>query len=396
MKKIGLVAPWYGENIAGGAEANLRGIAHNMQKRGLEIEVLTTCVPDATKDFNSNILPEGKCEEAGIPVRRFHTDQSSLGEFVYVNHKLCGGQKVLSYDEEKTFVEQNINSRKLYDYISKHENEYEAFLFSPYLFGTTYFGVQRCPKKAILIPCFHEEAYLYLRNFRRIYSQVAGMAFNAEPEMWLAEKQFQLRGVHTCVTGCGLDTNISYSAERFRKKYNINKPFILYAGRKNAGKNVDTLLDYFAFYKKNDQRDLKLVLIGGGQIAIPSEIKEDVIDLGFVPLQDKYDAYGAAELLCQPSRHESFSLVIMESWLCDRPVLVSGACDVTKNFVVRSGGGLYFDNYSEFVGVLDYYKDNPDKAAEMAEAGKRYVQDNFSWDKVIEKYVGLIDSISGQ
>ena len=170
----------------------------------------------------------------------------------------------------------------------------------------------------------------------------------------------------------------------------------MYAGRKNAGKNVDTLLDYFAFYKKNDQRDLKLVLIGGGQITIPSEIKEDVIDLGFVPLQDKYDAYGAAELLCQPSRHESFSLVIMESWLCDRPVLVSGACDVTRNFVVRSGGGLYFDNYSEFAGVLDYYKDNPDKAAEMAEAGKRYVQDNFSWNKVIEKYVGLIDSISGQ
>ena len=32
----------------------------------------------------------------------------------------------------------------------------------------------------------------------------------------------------------------------------------------------------------------------------------------------------------------------------------------------------------------------------MAEAGKRYVQDNFSWNKVIEKYVGLIDSISGQ
>lgn len=394
MKKVGLVAPWYGEEIAGGAEANLRGIAHNMQKRGIEVEVLTTCVKDATSSFNANTQPEGEMVEAGIKVRRFRTDGSDIGAFLYVNRKLCGGQKVISYDEEKTFVEQNINSKGLYDYISSHEEEYSAFLFSPYLFGTTYFGVQQCPKKAIIIPCFHEEPYVYMRSFRRVYSQVAGIAFNAEPEQWIAQRLYDLEHVKTMITGCGLDTDLSYDAERFRQKYHIKDPFILYAGRKNAGKNVDTLLHYFAGYKQTDTGNLKLVLIGGGKMDIPAEIRSDVIDLGYVPIQDKYDAYAAAELLCQPSKHESFSLVIMESWLCDKPVLVSGDCDVTKNFVMKSGGGLYFTNYGEFAGALDYYKNNPDMATKMAQAGKAYVKENFDWDVVIKKYVALIQSIS--
>ena len=112
----------------------------------------------------------------------------------------------------------------------------------------------------------------------------------------------------TEVMGLGMDTKLTYDADRFRKKYNINDPFILYAGRKDKGKNIDTLVQYFKRYKQNEQDNLKLVLIGGGELEIPTEIKNDVYDLGFVDLQDKYDAYGAAELLCQPSKNESFSL----------------------------------------------------------------------------------------
>jgi alcohol dehydrogenase (cytochrome c) len=38
----------------------------------------------------------------------------------------------------------------------------------------------------------------------------------------------------------------------------------------------------------------------------------------------KYDAYAGANLLCQPSLHESFSIVLMEAWLAETPVLVDG------------------------------------------------------------------------
>ena len=50
----------------------------------------------------------------------------------------------------------------------------------------------------------------------------------------------------------------------------------------------------------------------------------------------------------------------MESWLCERPVLVNSACKVTKNFAQESQGGLFFGNYFEFEGCVNYIMDNPD------------------------------------
>jgi glycosyltransferase involved in cell wall biosynthesis len=127
-------------------------------------------------------------------------------------------------------------------------------------------------------------------------------------------------------------------------------------------------------------------MIGPGTMRIPEDMKDMVIDLGFVSEQDKKDAYSAAMLLCQPSLNESFSIVMMESWLCNTPCLVHGNCEVTRNHVVLAGGGLYFHNFYEFAKCLDYFQKHPDKQRAMGQAGRRYVLSNFEWDVVIEKY----------
>lgn len=62
----------------------------------------------------------------------------------------------------------------------------------------------------------------------------------------------------------------------------------------------------------------------------------------------------------QPSKNESFSFVIMESWLCRRPVLVHEGCAVTKNFVSCCNGGLYFGNYYDFQETVKYILNHPD------------------------------------
>ena len=107
--------------------------------------------------------------------------------------------------------------------------------------------------------------------------------------------------------------------------------------------------------------------------------------------QDKYDAYGAAELFCNPSEMESFSLVIMESWLAGRPVLVNGKCAVTKDFVRQTGGGLYFENYMEFEGSVSYLTEQKETAAKMGRKGRRYVTEHFDWNVITKKYLQLIN-----
>ena len=134
-------------------------------------------------------------------------------------------------------------------------------------------------------------------------------------------------------------------------------------------------------------------MIGGGEVEIPKEIEKSIIDLGYVDAQDKYNACAAAELMCQPSKHESFSLVIMESWLCGRPVLVHEKCEVTRHFAETSNGGLWFRDYFDFEGCIDYILEHPDKAAQMGQQGREFVLNNFTWDEVIRKYMELFEQV---
>ena len=386
MKKIGFVTPWFGIDIPGGAEAELRGWATHLLEVGQEVEVLTTCVKDFSSDWNENYHKEGFTIEGGIGVRRFKIRKRDTRAFDKVNYKIINNQMPLTDAEEQTYVNEMINSPGLYKYIKENEKDYSLFVFIPYMFGTTYFGMQQVLNKSVLIPCFHDESYIYMRVFKKCFSKAAGMIFNSLPECDLAHRVYELSNVYTQVIGIGIDIDITFNASRFRAKYGINTSFILYAGRKDSGKNVDLLIKYFANYKeRHNGDDIHLVLIGGGQITIPESIRSEVIDLGFVDPQDKYDAYAAADVLCQPSKNESFSLVIMESWLCERPVLVHGGCAVTKNFVQQSNGGLYFNNYLEFEGCLDYMLQHQNVSNKMGRLGHDFVVRNFSWSVIVKK-----------
>lgn len=392
MKKIGFVTPWYGESIPGGAEMALRGVTQHLKKAGLTIEILSTCVKEFSSDWNDNYHNPGKTIENGLTVWRFKVKKRDVHAFDEVNYKLIN-HKLISKEEELIFINEMINSPDLYKYIADNKDNYDLFVYIPYMFGTTYFGIKVCPEKAVLIPCFHDESYMYLDIFKKLYSKVAGMIFNAQPEADLANKIYNLSKVKQCVAGLGIDTCLTGNENNFRDKYNIKEPFILYAGRKDVGKNVDTLIRYFTEYKNRQVSLFKLVLIGGGKIEIPELMSNDIIDLGFVSAQDKFDAYSAALCLCQPSKNESFSLVIMESWLCNRPVLVHSECKVTEYFSRVSNGGLYFKDYNEFEGCINYYQRHNDNADIMGRLGHDFVLQNFDWDIIVNKYINVFNDI---
>lgn len=392
MKKIGFVTPWFGETITGGAEMELRGLASHLKKAGNDVEILTTCVQAFNSDWNVNYHRPGDSIECGVKVKRFKVKKRDTKKFDEVNYKLMNNRSI-SYDEEEVFFEEMVNSPDLYRYMEEKQNDYSVFVFIPYMFGTTYYGMKINTEKTILIPCLHDESYAYMEHLKKRFSSIAGMVFLSKPEMQLAERIYDLGKVKTAVLGAGVYTDIEFDAERFRKKYELHSPFILYAGRKDKGKNIDTLIRYFQEYHNRNETTLKLVLIGGGSVEFPNEIKNEIIDLGFIDPQDKYDAYAAADILCQPSKNESFSLVIMESWLCKTPVLVHGNCAVTRNFAVEAKGGLYFENYFEFEGGINYLKNNPDIQRQMGENGREYVMENFAWDVIVDRYVEFFENI---
>jgi glycosyltransferase involved in cell wall biosynthesis len=387
--KVAFVIPWYGD-IPGGAENECKRTAENLHKNGIDVEILTTCVKEFLSDWNNNFYREGVYGVNGITVRRFRVRQRDTRLFDRINYKLMHNQKV-SPREELEYITEMINSDNLYKYISDNKSQYDYFLFIPYMFGTTYFGSNICPERSILIPCLHNESYAYMGIFKEMFEGVEGLIFLSEPEMKLAEKLYDLNGINTIVMGGGIDADLEFNGKRFKEKYRIEDDFILYAGRRDAGKNVPMLIDLFCKYKELHNNPLKLVLIGSGDIRIPGKHKMDIIDLRFIPEQEKHDAYAASAVLCQPSINESFSIVLMESWLCGTPVLVHADCEVTKHHCIKSNGGLYFGEFDEFEECLNFFIHNPDIARKMGTNGRQYVLDNYNWDKIVNKYKKVFD-----
>lgn len=387
--RLAFVTPWYGEEIPGGAEAALRHTARHLHEAGITVEILTTCIRDAGSDWGRNYHRPGTVLSGGIRIRRFPVVRRNAAVFDAVNAKLLRGETITPA-EEAQYLAGAVNSPALTAYVAAHRDFYTAYLCMPYLFGTSYACTQACPEKTVLIPCLHEEPYAHLRCFREVYPKAAGMLFHAAPEQALAAS-LGLIGpeMRTAVTGIGMDTAIAGDPVRFREKFGISSPFLLYAGRKADGKNLPLLLEYFAAYRRMTAENLHLVLLGGGKAEIPAECRAFVHDLGYVPAQDKYDACAAALLLCQPSIHESFSLVVMESWLCGRPVLVHGGCAVTRTFVTQARGGLYFGTFAEFAACIRFLHDHPVIAAQMGQNGRCYVFSHFAWEDVIRRYLAF-------
>jgi glycosyltransferase involved in cell wall biosynthesis len=121
-----------------------------------------------------------------------------------------------------------------------------------------------------------------------------------------------------------------------------------------------------------------------------------VIDLEQVSELDKHRLIRHALATCQPSLNESFSIVMMESWLLGTPVLVHAECVVTREHVVQSGGGLYFANQDEFNAVLELMLKDQVLSHSLAAAGFRYVRERYNWDAVIKRFDRALGEIFSQ
>lgn len=390
-RTIALVAPRYGLEILGGAERMIRGWAEELARRGYRTEVLTTCT--ASMSDWTNYYEPGVEEINGITIRRFATDRVDAEAFHGVLAKANRGDRV-SYNDEREFVHNDLQSSELNQYLCAHADEYACAVFAPYLFGTTYWGMQALPDKSILLPCLHDEPSAKLAVFREMLEGAAAIFFNARAECKLAVDTLGLVNPNRRVVGYGFAIDgAPGDGASFKVRHNLPDQILLYSGRLESTKNVPLLLDYFVRFKTEHPDPLTLVLAGTGDVSIPE--RPDIVEVGFLS-GELPNAYAAATALCQPSVNESFSIVIMESWLQGRPVLVHKDCAVTRDHVHESGGGYAFADYQTFSAALGRLVADPAHANELGQRGHQYVERNYTWDVVIERFIQGVASFTQQ
>jgi len=390
--KIVLVLPWFGQFCVGGAEKEARYTAINLQKLGYEVEILTTCLKNSHANWNENYYPSGDCLEDSLRVRRFEVRLADHFNFNRVLLRIRLG-KELTAPEEKIFVGENIHSPGLNEYLKKNGAKYDFIIYIPYLYGTTFDGAFIRPEKSLLIPCLHDENFARLEFFKKMFSSFRKVIFHTEAEEKLARQLYGLTRSSLVVLGEGVNTEEDFEKKDFKKRHRIEGEYLLFVGRKDEGKNLPLLLNYFENYKKIFSSDLKLVLVGCGRLEVPPHLKSEIIDLDYVSEEKKEAAYAEAFLVVQPSLNESFSLVLMEAWLAGVPVVVNGFCAVTKEHCLKSGGGLYFENFWEFAEAVNWFLAEDTGRRRLAANGRRYVLENFTWPKIMAKYKNLFESL---
>ncbi|MEI6563981.1 MAG: glycosyltransferase family 4 protein [bacterium] len=386
--RIAFVSPRFSEGpTVGGAETLLRQLAERLVARGWQVDYLTTC---ARNHFTwENEIPKGEALIAGITVRYFPVDSGrDMDAFITLQNRISR-QAEITRDEELVWQRNNVNSQALYQYLKTEGHRYDRIIMGPYLFALVYFASQIHPDKTLLLPCLHDESFAYLKTVREMFMYVAGWIFNTEPERDLAQRLYGLNLAHAHVVGMGIE-EFKTDPVAFRKRHTLTAPYIIYSGRREPLKGTPVLLDYLDVFRERTGIDMRLVLTGSGPYDPPSRLIPHILDLGFVSEKEKHDAMAGAVAFCHPSVNESFSIVILESWLAGTPVLVHAAGDVMPYHCRKSNGGLWFRNYPEFEESLSLLLAKPALRNAMGEAGLRYVRREYAWKTVESRLLAAL------
>jgi glycosyltransferase involved in cell wall biosynthesis len=386
---LAVVVPRYGLDAVGGAENQSQGFAEEMARRGHRVELWTTCARD---HFTwENEYPSGRSELNGVIVRRFPITSRDAERQRRIETKIVTSGR-LSREEQYGWLESAAHSSPLYQYIAQQAARFDAVVILPYASPLAHYAAWAAPQKTIFWPCLHDEPYAYMEPAHLLLENVWGVMFNSPEEGSLALKKLKIRPRQSAVLGEGV--LLPDLPEIKANGRPARSPYLVYVGRLEGGKNLQLLYNYMKRYAENGGQ-VKLVVMGRGPLEPPQHPAFDF--RGFVSDEEKAAVCASALALCQPSLNESFSLVIMESWLAGRPVLVPEECDVTREHVRRSKGGLWFYSADEFGAALDWLAGHPDLAARMGQNGRRYVLQNYTWTAVAERFERILEGwqISG-
>jgi len=189
--------------------------------------------------------------------------------------------------------------------------------------------------------------------------------------------------------------------QRILERYQINYPYLLYAGNIRRHKNVPRLVEAFAVLREElsahpTYNELRLVIIGDTisqypavrQAVIKSKMEQVVRFLGFVPFETLRCFYESAAAFVFPSRYEGFGLPPLEAMACGAPVVTSNVSSLPE--VVDDAAMLVNpENVFDIARGIREVLLNDDLRQDLIRRG-RHQASRFSWEttarQVLEIY----------
>ena len=387
-RKVAIVIQRYGSDLVGGSETLAREYAERLIGRGFDITVFTSTARDYVT-WRSEYAT-GESQERGVRILRFApTRERDLKAFNALAEPMYS--RPTTAEDEKLFLEaQGPLVPGLIEALSTDASRYEAILFFTYLYYPTVCGIRAAGARSVFIPTAHDEPPLRFAMFRSVFEGVRSYAFCSAPEAQLVASRFDISRCSQDVVGIGVDPPPSPDVEEFRILRGIDRPYLLYAGRIDAGKGCDEMLRFYEAAQAEVMGCPDLYLIGKLAMELPAIPR--LRHLGFVNEEDKHAAMAGAVALICPSPYESLSITLLEAMSHGTPVLVSSRSEVLVDHAHKSNAGLAYRTSEEFAeSVRLFILDEPLRRS-LGNNGRRYALSEFSWERVLERLIRQIDA----
>jgi glycosyltransferase involved in cell wall biosynthesis len=392
--RILYVVQRYGEQIAGGAEQHAREFAERLVERDHQVTVLTTCAQSYV-DW-ANAYPHGWSELNGVAVYRVPVEQRRNPHlFSRFNSRMSTAPGVRPLAVQREWMQmQGPYAPTLVPWVRHHARSYDAVVFITYLYWTTWAGLRECAGAVptLLHPTAHDEPPMRLSIFQEVMRAPDAFAFLTPEEADLVRDRFP-GAPPGDVMGIGVDMDRDGDADAFRRRYGLgNAPYLLYVGRVDPAKGASELIDYFIACKRRTPSDLKLVLLG--ELLVEDPRRTDVVVTGFVDEATRNGALAGARALVHPSYFESFAMVLTETFAQRRPALVQGRAAVLAGHARRSGAAIPYTGFAEFEAAVELVRTAPELADRMGAAGRRYVEQEYDWRVVLDRYEHTLERVA--
>lgn len=390
--KLGWVVPRWGPQVAGGAEVAARWLAERLlQQRGWTSEVFTSTAVD-----NNTWAPElepGDEEINGVTVHRIECSANRIADDIDLHRRATSTPDSVSMEEARRWIDLvGLVSPDLDTSIV--ESDADLILFTPYLFAPTVRGVPLAGPRSVLVPAAHDEPPIRLPVFKEVFESAGAFGFYTEEERDFVARRFKIRGRPTGVLGLGVERPPEADGGTLPPGVG-DAPYILCVSRIEVMKGTRLLAEHFRRYKETHPGPLKLVMAGPGH---PKELEhyvdDDILLVGKVDEPTKWALLDHSLAFVLPSVLESFSIAIMEGWLAGKPVLVNGQGEVTTGHAGRSGGGLWFDDFTTFESAVHRIEHDPRMRAQLGRRGRSYVEERFAWPTVIERWAAFLEEVA--
>ncbi|WP_309895374.1 glycosyltransferase family 4 protein [Archangium sp.] len=382
--RVGVVVQRYGE-VTGGAERHAQQVVEQLAPHW-ELTVLTTCAKNHLTW--ENVFPPGEEEDAnveGVRVLRFPvTRVRNIRPFNALSKQVFDKPNE-RLREEHWVAEQGPVVPGLLEHLDAHGADYDGFVFFTYLYAPTVWGLPMVAERSLLVPTAHDEPPIRFGTYADVFERPRALLANTPEEVALIGRYYPDHSPAR-VVGVGVDVPERVEPQRFREKYGVRKPYLLYVGRLEAGKGIPELLAHHRELRSRFHDAPDLVLAGEAHMELRGE---GVRHVGRIDEEDKYDALAGALAVAVPSRYESLSLLTLEAFASGTPVLVNGYSEVLVGQVERSQAGKTYKDLDSFIEGLRLVGE---QRSAMSRRARTYAA-KYTWPKVVDAYREEMDRI---